>query len=728
MTESSFDLVIFSEIIENKDYFSNSSAKEKENKKGFIKNCLFYKSQFNSQILLIKQANLTIKPRQNTENLIKINRNICFSSIEGYLSLLIDTLSHKVKAEKMNFCKNSFLNRIFKWESKENKENHRDFNENISNFYYFHVMNSINIDEYNDVHINNILSFSCLYDCLFLLLHRYNTKENQLNNNIFLEKHLSQILSYCIRIFDSSETYIETNKSDSIEAKNKDYNMYLIEETIVECLKIVNLISLVNNSFVSAFQVRINQIYERIALKQSGLIYLEILQFYINNNSLILIDLNNHLSKFFRLKLILNYRYEALSYSTLEFLYKNKEILSEQTDVFTLFFPIILKIFSTFPKFLLEKYFILLEFMVKSNIIKELYNYILDLPVIMLILENFDCFFNVFNSNSSRIEIEKFFNEEYSKVVKFLLRDESYKDFITVDTSNSTDSISNSIVEEVPSIEIYNKHILLLFDNLIFTTRVLSTTNIIPKLINKLFDFILQSKDFALVLKSINLIFERFSFFNEKSIAYIKEIKQLQLKKLEQLIGKWRRNYKEMINTILTEINSNFSNTVKKDLICLLCWTLGEYVVYDDFFNSEQGLNINDIQNIFESLENIVNKFIDDNQNGGNSLKNDDFNNISTVDVERMTISKTISFYNNFFKESISEEQVVNERLIEIIITSLCKLSIKFKIFLSRTVNFYNEKYFVIKNQNLLSKIREMSSCLAHVSVSNDYVKVESWF
>ena len=122
----------------------------------------------------------------------------------------------------------------------------------------------------------------------------------------------------------------------------------------------------------------------------------------------------------------MNYKWELLYFLTLEFLYKNREIINEQTNIFSLYFPLILKIFSTFPKFLNEKFFVLVEYMIKKSTVKEIFNYILDLPSVILLIENFECFFKVYRSNSYKICIDKFFHEEYVKIVKFLLRDESY--------------------------------------------------------------------------------------------------------------------------------------------------------------------------------------------------------------------------------------------------------------------------------------------------------------
>src|SRR5690606_15814104 len=109
-----------------------------------------------------------------------------------------------------------------------------------------------------------------------------------------------------------------------------------------------------------------------------------------------------------------NYKNEILSFTTLDFLYRNKEILEQKTQVFNSFFPLIIKIFATFPKYVDSKYFILIDFMTKTTTVMELFNHILDLPAIILIIENFECF-SLHNENNiyTRTNIEDIFQPEY---------------------------------------------------------------------------------------------------------------------------------------------------------------------------------------------------------------------------------------------------------------------------------------------------------------------------
>jgi len=247
------------------------------------------------------------------------------------------------------------------------------------------------------------------------------------------------------------------------------------------------------------------QVYERIALKQSGLVVLEILQFFIDNCEFIIIDLDYYVSQFFKSKLKFNYRFEMLSFKTLEFLYKNKGILNQKTQVFNQFFPIIIKIFSTFPKYLETKFFSLVEYLTKPTTINELFNYILDLPAIILILENFESFLpiNVANNNTNinnTIPADEIFQPDYAKLINFMLRDEAF----------GQDNMSS-----FSYLDSYDKNLKYIFENLIFTSRVHSTTKIVPKLMKNFFDVIIRRDESQSALETIILIFERFSHFHE---------------------------------------------------------------------------------------------------------------------------------------------------------------------------------------------------------------------
>lgn len=640
----------------------------------------FFENYFSTNILYDE-----IKLLDNKKTSNQLTNKEIFVELNN---LILESLRSNLKQDLSNSKKLNFIYSIFsKNKSSVNKELDGS---PITDF--FTMLNYS--DEYSICHVNNITCFSIIFKYLYNLydLSKYNSNES---DNIFsnLSEVISYLLSYCMRVFDQAENYIESNKHKTIVEKIKEYNHSLIEATVLESLKIINLICLIDNSLVSTISIRINQAYERIALKQSGLVFLEVLQFFINNNSLMIIDLDNYINQFFKLKLKYNYKYEMLSFSTLEFLYTNKNILSEMTQIFTSHFPLLLKIFVTFPKYIDSKFYVLIEYMTKPNTINEVFNYILDLPCVILIIENFEEYIN--NKLNNKLEIEDLFQADYSKIISYLLRDEAY---------------GQENVNLVMNIDSYCAKIKCLFESLIFTTRVYSTTNIVPKLVNKYLEVIIEREDCNAACDVITLIFDRFSVFNEGEDKYIAKMRNLMLKKLEEIFIKWPNIIKELEEKIISEVKHNFSNLVKRELICLLCWALGEYLTNDC---TDEVYNEDGVKNTYECLEKLLLENIEIFFKGKNEIQEESYNN---------SVEEILNWYVNYCAEKYTEKELLDERILTILIIALCKLAVKFKSFVSRTVKCLVEIQKDLININLYNRISEVLTCLTHISICSEYL------
>lgn len=603
------------------------------------------------------------------------------------IEMFIECLKRNSNEEKVLYS-SSFLYNIFgKKKAFLSKELDGS---NIMDF--FTILNTC--EEYSQSHLNNITGFSMCYEFLRFLHDSASAMNHSDKIMASISDIKSFILSYCIRIFDQSENYLEANKNKNLLEKNNDYNLNLIEAAVWESVKIINLICEIDNSLVSTINMRIKQVYERIALKQSGLVFLEILQFYINNYSLILIDLDNYISQFFKLKLRFNYKYEMLSFTTLEFLYKNREILNQSTEVFSTYFPLILKIFATFPKFLETKFFTLIDFMTKPNTVNELFNYILDLPAAILIIENFECYMSFYNNNHSKLDVEEIFQAEFVKLVKFLLRDEGF---------------GQENLSTFPSIESYNKQLKVIFESSVITTRVHSTTTIVPKMMKKFLDVIIQHDECESAAETIVLIFERFSHFHENP-HYKEEIRKLFIRKLEEIFVKWDRIVTRLREKFIAEVNNNYSNRTKRELICLLCWSLGEFLTKED----DNPYEDKGISETFACLEKLLREnikyFVSDGGNDYMVIKSED------------TVEDMVKWYDTYFIEKTTEEEISNERLLVVIITALCKLAVKYKNYVSRTVKCFKDIQVGLVNRNLENKLLEMLTSLVHISISTEYL------
>ena len=733
---------IICNLIEKQNLNNNNNIVE-DNSNNNINNNYYYlidnfNNIFNEVISIIQNnmnSNLDISSKDpNTNyfyNLFSKKKNIVIKELDG--SNIIDFFTILNTCEEYSYA---HLNSItcysivyellcFLYKEIKTLKNQNINNQNNNNISSSIDSNNIFINNKNKdlttenlIDANNLSEYNQTINKQSLVNYLISNKEssNKIKNNNFIIKSMFPIiLSYCIRIFDQSENYLESNKHMNTVEKHQDFNMTLIEASVLESLKIINLICSLDTTIVSTINMRIMQVYERIALKQSGLVFLEILQFFINNNHLMILDLDHYISLFFKIKLKFNYKYEMLSFATLEFLYMNKDIINQITSVFTVYFPLILKIFATFPKFVNSKYFCLIDYITNKNTIYELFNYILDLPSVLLIIENFECFLSIYSSNNSKLNYDEILNEEYIDLINFLIRDEN---------------IGRENIKNIPSILAYNKQLETLFNCLITTTRVISTTNIVPKIMDRFLDVVIQIDDIESAIEAILLIFERFSYFNENK-HYIQEIRCLLLKKLEKIFKKWNKIIKELEDNIINEIKTNFLNVTKRELICLLCWALGEYLKSEDYINIEYENNavsnnyyakefgiINTFETLMKLLKDNVNNFTIkvSNDNELNILETKHFNDSNT------SLSHILDFYSNYFIENTTQEEILNERILNVLIHSLCKLAIKFKNFITKTIQCFQEIKLNLKNENLINDIDEMLVCLTHVSLSTEYM------
>jgi len=116
--------------------------------------------------------------------------------------------------------------------------------------------------------------------------------------------------------------------------------------------------------------------------------------------------------------------------------------------------------------------------------------------------------------------------------------------------------------------------------------------------------------------------------------------------------------------------------------ICLLCWSLGEFLDKKENTNSFEDKGILQAYECLEKLLKDQIKFFKMTSNENQSMK-----------IEE-SIDDIMKFYNTNFVDKTTEEEILNERILSIIITALGKMAAKFKNFVSRTINCFIDVYF----------------------------------
>ena len=86
------------------------------------------------------------------------------------------------------------------------------------------------------------------------------------------------------------------------------------------------------------------------------------------------------------------------------------------------------------------------------------------------------------------------------------------------------------------------------------------------------------------------------------------------------------------------------------------------------------------------------------------------------------SVDEVLRWYSTYFIDKTPEKEISNERLLIIIINTLCKLSIKFKSFVSRIIKCFKDVRDITSNRNLRDKLSEMLISLEHISISTEYL------
>ena len=628
---------------------------------------------------------------------IKLNKFIdtCTSSMK--VNLDIHERSNQVSNSYFSFFKN-----MFTFTSHTNLQPKELDGTNITD-----ILTVLNIcDFYSQQFANNVLIFSSSYEIMQFI------QEHNLQFSPKIKELKSLLYSYCIRIFDQSETFLESRKSKNSQVliHNLQYNNNLIEACVLENLKIVNALCKVDSSLSNIFYMRIKQVYERIAMKQSGICLIEILQFFFDNHSSLIVDLEFYLSDFFTKKLCFNYKNEILAYYTLNFLYNNKHTINSQTNIFVKYYPLLIKLFTFFPKYINTKFFELMDYMTQPETITEMFNFFLDLPTIVLIISNFEQF-----DSLNQKHYNEMFSEEYVKLIEILLRDEAFdKD---IDNNNKNEYFS-----------IYDKQIKFLFDNLVYTSRVHSTTKIVPLLLHKFFIVLIERNDIIYPIEIINLIFERFSNFHG-SESFKKEIRNVLVQKTELLFRQWPMLVTELQEEIMNEIQSNFNNEIKRELICFLLWSISEFLSIQN--NSNSSYTDQGIKSTIDSLQVILLQAINDLKTKSNEEPNiSKLNTELNSDNDNLTVADLVEKYSVYYLDKTSQSEILTERNMTVLIDTLGKLAFKFKAFTGRTLHCFVEikndlLQFSLRNNSIntiLAKINEMIVRFEHIAIQTEYL------
>ena len=201
-------------------------------------------SSNSNQIIIVnpttRNSSSTLSNNNTTSNLL--TQNSTSISVENtmfrkFIDFTLNALKTNIK--EVNKSSNSFTLFGLLFNSKKNMILSKELDgTNIIEF--FTILNIC--EEYSTNHINNMIVFSVSFELFKFLFFYYNKLilKNESNDRIVLIlKDMKSILhSYCIRIFDQCENYLQSNKNKNEIDKNTQYNLNLIEVSINLIIKL----------------------------------------------------------------------------------------------------------------------------------------------------------------------------------------------------------------------------------------------------------------------------------------------------------------------------------------------------------------------------------------------------------------------------------------------------------------------------------------------------------
>ena len=106
--------------------------------------------------------------------------------------------------------------------------------------------------------------------------------------------------------------------------------------------------------------------------------------------------------------------------------------------------------------------------------------------------------------------------------------------------------------------------------------------------------------------------------------------------------------------------------------------------------------------------------------NSKNKNKESYFQNLENDD--NMTVHDLVFQYSTYFVDKTTEEEISDERIINVLIDTLAKLSFKFKSYTGRILKCFMEIKRNLSNSTILEKINEMMVQFENTSIQTEYL------
>jgi len=473
----------------------------------------------------------------------------------------------------------------------------------------FTVLNTS--QQYSDELISNVHAFSGLYSWLYTIYDSQlkdstesSSEDKKLNERNSIPNGLKEsIITYCQRLIDQSKLKQsnQTNSASNIRmgivtqsspiGNNTISNInedILPEVCLMECIRIFDLLCLMDNSLVPRLFPVIKKMFNMNSLRSNATIFLALLQYFINHSDVAVYDPEPVFRVFFEEFLSKNYTNPVISFEVLTFCMKNRKKLLHSTNVFSTYFPPLLKVFAWNPRTFVDDMASLIPLIMNGNSYIKLLHSILDMPLLCSALESvhlqqFEDKENnsVGSSNPSSYEQTAFgANSEFRVLYNHLLRNESGGPINFWGTT--TLPIIQKYCKETP-----------------ITPRIIEICKIVPYLLSIYFDVLISESDETHLNELVPILFQRIDqlFPLEVFQKEVRKVIEVKILSIFHRFPNFLISLKDLIIELIADSGSVNSGS-RQELQLNLCWMIGEY-------SSKSVLNVTTelLNEYYEALE-----------------------------------------------------------------------------------------------------------------------------
>ncbi|EGC39537.1 hypothetical protein DICPUDRAFT_74957 [Dictyostelium purpureum] len=580
---------------------------------------------------------------------------------------------------------------------------------------FFTVLN--NSASYTEDQTFNIYSFSILYTWLKnlykpLIVNEKSSSTNTNNNNeeddqpqtqpmsstppqqylpiqLQNQRNLNQpfhnaVVSYCLRIIDqlkfkplnSDQTGNQNNQINlggGIGNKDQD-NLPVI--ALLEAVRILDYLCCLDNNLFAKIFPTVQKAYQlhlpssKSTNAHSGHVLLALLQFFVNHSHTLVYDPEPLFKAYFQTYLPRTYMNSFVSFETLNFCLKNKEILLKNSNVFNLYFPPIFKCLAWFPQSYVFEFSELLPSLIAPHSFIEVFHLLLDLPLLTLSMESVLVEQRKFASMGiEHSDVVDTAWSEYRVLYNYLLRNESG---VNINFwSTTTLPLLQQFCKKNP-----------------VTPRSIGSCDLVPSLLNIYFDVLLEYGNLQIFIQLLPVIFERI----DQLFLYEPYQKKVRENLMSHVLAIFKRypslivSEKDLIIQVVSEARMHY-----RDIVTLsLCFIIGEYT--SPFLCGLNNVSSQIFSEYHETLELITYEKINTIKMDSTMNNNSNSNNFSsnTNNLNYLNILNINSNNNNNNLNSGMDvnqlQQQYNINIMLILMSSLTKIASRWPDATSRVV------------------------------------------